>query len=349
MSGATGGDGAIDVGIIGVGVVGCGGMGSWHAGNLAAQPGVRLVAVADMNPDAASSLAARVGARVDDADALIQAADVDAVVVASSDDSHARYVTAALAASKPCLVEKPLAVTLDDARAILDAEVAAGQQLLRVGFMRELDPAHAQVADALGLLGPVTKVRCVHRNVDAAPRPVTLLFAQSIIHDIHSVRWLTGQEFAAVTVHVAERPDGFRDVLMIGELTGGALAVIEFEDQGFAYEVQVEVTTVGGMAATLPHPRAVRRSGGKEALLVGADWFARFEDAYRLEIEEWTRTLRPTSPTNAQSAAPGPTAWDGFAAQVVADAAERAMVSGAKVVVELPERPALYGTPSGAA
>ncbi len=310
-------------------------MGGWHADNLARQPGLSVVAVADPVGASAERVASKVGARVVDGVDAVAAADVDAVVIASTDDTHARFAVAAIEAGKPCLIEKPLGATLAQADEVLQAELLADRRLVRLGFMRELDPAHVQVAATVAELGPVTKIRCVHRNVDQAPRPVELLFAQSLIHDIHTIRWLSGDEIVAVRVHVVDRPDGFRDVFMVCRLAGGGLGLIEFEDQGFAYEVQVEVTAVGGMAATLPHPRSVRREAGNESLPVGADWFARFEDAYRLEIEDWAATL-------ADGALRGPTTWDGYAAQVVAEAAKRSIGEDAEIVVSLQDRPDLY-------
>lgn len=326
-----------EVGVeVGVGVVGCGGMGSWHAANVARQPGLRVVAVADVVPAAAERLGAELGARVIDGDALVAADEVDAVVVASSDESHAHYACATLALGKPCLLEKPLGDTIAQADQILDAELAAGRRLIRLGFMRELDPAHAQVAAALAELGPVTSIRGMHRNVDQVTRPVEILLSQSLIHDVHTVRWLSGSEIDAVTTHLVERTDGFRDILLVCRLASGAVAVLQFEDQGFAYEVHVEVTAEGGMAATLPHPRAVERRAGREGLAVGADWFARFEDAYRLEIEEWAMTLADGVPR-------GPSTWDGYAAQLVIDAATRSLASGTEEAVALRSKPALYG------
>ena len=320
-----------------VGVIGCGGMGTWHAHNLAAQPGVTVVAAADAVPEAAQNVADALGAQVMDGMDVCASPDVDAVLIASSDDTHAQFAVATIQAGKACFLEKPLGATLDQAQEVLDAEVAAGQRLTRVGFMRELDPAHVQVAEAVAGLGQITRVRCVHRNVDAAPRDVDLLFAQSLIHDIHTIRWLTGQEFRRVTVHVVPRDDGFRDILLVGELENGSIGTIDFEDHAFAYEVQVEVTAAGGMAATLPHPRAVVRSAAAESLRVGTDWFARFEEAYRIEIEEWCRAVQ------AGATATGPSVWDGYAAQVVARAGEVAIFSGAPADITLPDKPSMYG------
>ncbi len=320
---------------VGVGIVGCGGMGAWHARNLAVQPGIEVRAVADAAPEVAARVAEAVGARVVDGLDVVTADDVDAVVIASPDDTHATFAVATVEAGKRCLLEKPLAHTIDEARAILAAEVAAGRRLIRVGFMRELDPAHMELAAVVAELGRVTRVRCVHRNVDAQPREVDAIFSQSLVHDFHTIRWLTGREPARITVRAVTRDDGFRDMLVVVELDDGSLATVDFEDHAFAYEVLVEVTATGGMASTLPHSLVRIRRDGTESIAVGADWFDRFEDAYRIEIEEWARTLR-------DGTVAGPSVWDGYAAQAAAHAAEVALVSGSPAGVHLPDRPALY-------
>ena len=310
-------------------------MGTWHAHNLVAQPDIEVAAVADIVDAAAETLAHAVDARVEPAPGIVHCPDIEAILIASSDDTHARFATEAIQVGKPLFLEKPIGGTVDQALMVLDWEVEFGRRITRVGFMRELDPAHVEIRNSLRDLGPITKIRCVHRNVDPSPRPLDKIFVQSLIHDIHTVRWLTGQEFARVTVHNVARPDGFHLVLMVGELADGTLATVEFEDQGFAYEVQVEVTAVGGMVSTLPHPRTVTRRDAAESLKIGTDWFGRFDDAYRLEIEDWARALHRWQPS-------GPTVWDGYAAQVVAEAGERALLEGRSVDIELPEKPALY-------
>jgi len=322
---------------VGVAIIGCGGMGSWHANNLASQPGVTVVAVADAYEPSAVAVAEHTGARVMNALEAINDSAVDAVLIASNDETHSRFAVSTIDAGKFCFLEKPLGATLQQAESVLFAETSLGRIVTRVGFMRELDPAHAQVKARLASLGEVTRVRCVHRNVDASQRDASSLFAQSMIHDIHTIRWLSGQEFVRVSVHVADRADGFRDVLLVGELSEGALGTIDFEDQGFAYEVQVEVTAERGMAATLPHPRSVVKTAEEQSMFVGADWFGRFEDAYRLEIEQWCRSI-----TGVASEPGGPTVWDGYAAQVVAGAGVDAMISGNSVDVDLMTRPTIY-------
>ncbi|NIR41639.1 MAG: Gfo/Idh/MocA family oxidoreductase, partial [Actinobacteria bacterium] len=68
---------------------------------------------------------------------------------ACPDGFHAGYLRAALQRGLPTLCEKPLTVELDDARAVVDAEVALGRRLVQVGFMRVYDERHVQVAEAL--------------------------------------------------------------------------------------------------------------------------------------------------------------------------------------------------------
>ena len=324
---------------IGIGIIGCGGMGSWHADNVDRQPGLRVVAAADLVPRAAAAVADRLGAEVRDGHDAIASDDVHAVLIASTDDTHAEYAVAAIEAGKPCFLEKPLGTTMAHAQAILDAERGAGRRLVRVGFMRELDPAHAEVEAALAELGPITRVRSVHRNVDPEHRDIDTIFSQSLIHDIHTIRWLSGDEIIAVRSHVVDRPDGHRDIHLVCQLAGGGLGLVDFEDQAFAYEVQVEVTAVGGIVSTVPHPRTVVKRSGTERLAVGADWFGRFAEAYRLEIEQWAATLQAAEPGDSPQ---GPSVWDGFAAQAVAVAAQQSILGRCDVVVETPARPALY-------
>src|ERR1051325_6171185 len=96
-----------------VGVVGVGVMGADHARKIASViSGAELVAVSDFDATVAEAVAAEFGARVHrDGFALIEDADVDAVIIATRDDTHAELVRASLHAGKPVMCEKPLAPT----------------------------------------------------------------------------------------------------------------------------------------------------------------------------------------------------------------------------------------------
>ena len=100
-------------GQLGVGVVGVGAIGRRHAENLALRiPRARLVAVADVNPDAARTVAADLGAArwFTTADELAADPDVEAVVVASSHHGHLEGIQAAARNRKDVFCEKPIAL-----------------------------------------------------------------------------------------------------------------------------------------------------------------------------------------------------------------------------------------------
>ena len=107
------------------GVIGAGVFGGYHARQYARQEGVVLSAVLDPHPERAAELAAPLGGRAfHDLEAFLDAVDV--VTVASPATTHAEYALAALAADKPVYVEKPIAVSRDDAARIGALAAARG-------------------------------------------------------------------------------------------------------------------------------------------------------------------------------------------------------------------------------
>src|SRR5512133_2281395 len=103
-----------------IGVIGAGAMGSLHVRLLASDVrGAQLVAVADIERERAAQLAREVGVRaIGDGCELIASPDVDAVVVASSPQTHEDLVRACLEAGKRVLCEKPLATSAAASRRI---------------------------------------------------------------------------------------------------------------------------------------------------------------------------------------------------------------------------------------
>ncbi len=90
---------------------------------------------------------------------MLSEQDVDTVVVCSPDSTHARYVTAALAADRDVVVEKPLATTYRDLRDIARAERASGGTV-RVAFNYRYNTAHSEVRRLLaeGTIGDIGSV-----------------------------------------------------------------------------------------------------------------------------------------------------------------------------------------------
>lgn len=120
------------------GFIGAGIMGSIHLQQFAAHPEVEITAVADLDPARRDAARENHGLRTvfDDGDALLRSAEVDAVVIATHNNDHARYAIAALDAGKHVLLEKPMATSTAEARAILDAEQRSTGKLLIGHHMR---------------------------------------------------------------------------------------------------------------------------------------------------------------------------------------------------------------------
>ena len=333
-------------GTLRVGVIGTGGMGGRHARNLAHRvAGAEVAAVMDADEGRAAAVALECGgAKVfSSGPALIADPAVDAVLIASPDSTHADLTVACIEAGKPVLCEKPLGVDIADAKRVLDAEVAAGRKLVQVGLMRTYDPRHAALKQAIdeGAIGRPLLFRGIHTNlrVDRIRTAVEVI-VKAAVHDIHSARWLMGDEVAAVytshVVDVPEHPESTRLVLLQLTFRVGGLATIEVDvDSGYGYEVVAEVSGERGALRTPSFTSPVLRKDGGASRAVEPNWLERFATAYRLEAQAWVGAAKAGSATGA-------TAWDGYAAMRVADAAARSIASGRAEAVPDEPRPALY-------
>src|SRR5215469_5089902 len=129
---------------LGIGVLGVGEMGKRHAENLRRLvPEARLVAVADAAAERARQVASELElenfyVKLED---MLDRKDIDAILIATPDKFHAQAVKLAAGAGKAVLCEKPLALCLTDAHAVLEA-VSKARTALQVGFMRRYDPAY---------------------------------------------------------------------------------------------------------------------------------------------------------------------------------------------------------------
>ncbi len=333
---------------IAIGVIGAGGMGARHAQNIARLiSGARVAAVYDLDTARAEqSAAACGGARVArDPEDLIGDAAVDAVVIASPDPTHSGLARMCLTSQKPVLCEKPLGTTPQEARLVVDAEVAGGRRMVSVGFMRRFDPQHAGVRQVIdsGQIGRPVLFKGFSRNPMIGPHlPVETLMTNSVIHDLDSTRWLMQQEITEVFVRgIRTRPtfsDATLDLLMLHlSLGDSALATIEATlAVEYGYEIAAEVVGESGTAETLQPDVAMVRSQKQRVLPVAQDWLVRFQPAYLIEVQEWTNSLR-----EGRRFA-GASAWDGYMASLIAEACVQSVRSGVAVKIPLPVMPEIY-------
>jgi myo-inositol 2-dehydrogenase/D-chiro-inositol 1-dehydrogenase len=329
-----------------VAVIGVGMIGQDHIRRLSTVlSGARVVAVSDVDADRAKEIAATVGAAAcATGEEAVVAADVDAVMVTSWGGSHEQYVTAAIAAGKPVFCEKPLADAQDACARILDVEVAHGARLVQVGFMRRYDPAYRalkQVVDS-GTIGAPLIMHCGHRN-PSVPAHYTreMAIVDTAVHEIDLVRWLFGEEITAVRVLVPRKSKNggeLQDPLMvIFEMASGAIVDVEVSvNIRYGYDIRGEIVGEEGTVALADSGPVTVRLGGTVSRSVPADWRERFIRAYDIEIQEWLDGVAAGAPAS------GPSSWDGYAAQVVAEAGLAALASGERATVSLRDQPALY-------
>jgi predicted dehydrogenase len=144
---------------LGIGIIGFGRIGAEHAGWIAASAHARPVAVADATPARQALARDRGLAAYEGIDAMLADPAVEAVVVATPTAMHFEHTTAALAAGKHVLVEKPMALDLPQARALVEDAERRGLVLSVFHNRRwDLDYLTLKQAIAAGTLGRVINV-----------------------------------------------------------------------------------------------------------------------------------------------------------------------------------------------
>lgn len=328
-----------------VGLIGAGIMGADHAKILSQQiPGVSLHYICDADAARAKSVAGASGALHVTSDPLAVIADksVDAVLIASPDHTHAPLTKACVELGKPVLCEKPLSQNSAECLDVIAAEVKGGKRLVQIGFMRRFDPAYAEMKAALekGLIGPALMMHNFHRNV-SAPSNFTgqMAITNSAPHEFDIARFVLDTDYASITVF---RPD-FRDagktgapVFMVLKTVDGQLVNVEINNNAaYGYDVRGELVGEKG-SVFLRSPLASELHVNLQCVTSYAeDWRPRFAEAYRLQNSAWLKSIETGVPVGAS-------AWDGYAATLIAEAGVRSLEKSAPVQVAPVLKPSLY-------
>jgi myo-inositol 2-dehydrogenase / D-chiro-inositol 1-dehydrogenase len=319
--------------MIRVGVIGVGVMGADHARKLArVVSGATVTAVADFDAGVAAAVADEVGAvALDSGIAVIDDPTVDAIVVATRDDTHADLVRAAVQARKPVLCEKPLAPTAAECRRLVDECTAAGATaLVTVGFMRRFDPPYVALREGVraGDCGAPLLAHCVSRTVQSYPGgDSAATVTNSAIHELDVMPWLLDSPIVEVSWQAgrsAGQAVGRRDPQLYLLRTASDVLITSelFLNARYGYDIRCEVVMETGVCALTQPTHVVFDSQRTRAVDYPADWIPRFDDAYRLELQEWIDSLRHGRRSTLAGVA------DGLRAALVADALIESMNSG---------------------
>jgi len=319
---------------------GAGRIGSIHAANLMANGGTSLRYVIDVNEAAARELAGKYDAQVADTKKALADPEVDAVIIASSTDTHADLAIAAARAGKAIFCEKPIDLSLKRVDACL-AAVRKAKVPMFVGFNRRFDPSFAALHARIGRgdIGKVEQVIVSSRDPGLPPMGYLAVsggkFRDMTIHDFDMARWLLGEEPVEIFAYgsclvdpaVAKAGDIDSSMVLMKTRSGKLCHINNSRRAAYGYDQRIEVHGAKGrLMAGNRTPTSVELANGEA---VSADkpmyfFLERYADAYRAELAAFVAALA------AGKAMPvGPE--DGRQALVLAEAALKSHQTGKAV------------------
>jgi len=343
-----------------IGVLGCGPIAQFaHFDACRKGRNTDLYAVCDAAPDlldrmAATHAPAKTYARYED---MLGDPQVEAVIVATSDQFHVPLCTQALDAGKHVFVEKPLGVSVEECdalRAHVHAVRARGHRVFQVGNNRRFDPgvmsAHRFVRDEIGGLIAFKAWYCdstLRYTMTDNLQPIAIASANALrpggnpkadkrryfmlthgSHLVDSARFLAG-EIEAVSARLIERYDSYCWFVSV-EFAGGHVGHLDLTvplrgDFQEGFQIYGEFGSVYGK---IPLPW-YHKSGEVECFSVKDRQYRRVlgEDAYtyKLQLEAFADSVLDNAPQT------GATVDDGAAAMRAMVAIARAVVSGERV------------------
>lgn len=253
--------------MIGVALIGCGRAGLIHAHNLKNRiPGVCLSALADPVPEALAAAKEELGVErtYTDWHDVLALSDIDAVYIVSPTKYHCEIVVAAAEAHKQIFCEKPMAMTEEECDIMMEAVKKNGVKL-QLGFMRRFDESYMQAKEMIdaGEIGDVVLIKS-HTRGPSTPKPWMYdirksngPLAEVNSHDIDTLRWFSGSEFASLYAIGGnyrspdariEFPDFYDNVLLTGSFASGAQGCIDgSQGVGYGYDAECEILGTRGV------------------------------------------------------------------------------------------------------
>jgi UDP-N-acetylglucosamine 3-dehydrogenase len=259
-----------------VGVIGAGFIGAIHLSAYATMPEVEVVGVADARPETAAGGAALVGARpYSSYEDLVEAEDVEVVDVCLPTAYHRDLALRAARAGKHVILEKPIARTLEDAEAILEA-FSGTENRLFVGHVVRFFPEYVKIKEMMdaGELGTVGVARTSRRSPFltgwndwyADWRMSGGVLLDLVIHDFDFLRWTLGEVERVYACGVLGREYNRLDYALVTlRFEGGAIAHVEGQwgyPGPFNYSIEVAGSRALVTADSTESPPPVELRGG---------------------------------------------------------------------------------------
>lgn len=323
-----------------VGLLGAGRIGTVHAKAIDAHSGSTLCAIADAIAQSAEKLAAEHGVAARTVDQIIADPDIDAVLIATSTDTHSELIEAATSAGKAVLCEKPVDLNLERARACLKVSQANGKPVM-VGFNRRFDPSFAALK-AASLAGEIGKSELLSiTSFDPSPPPIDYvkvsggLFRDMMIHDFDMANFIMGdlpESISAIGSAIVDANIGIAGDVDTAVATlrylDGRIAVIKNSRRAvYGYDQRLELLGSEGhlQVLNMPENLLVKSTHAGVTNARPTHFFLeRYMPAYEAEWSVFVDAV-------VNDTAVPVTLEDGVAALTMAEAATRSAASGQSV------------------
>ena len=315
-----------------IAVVGTGRMGSVHVRNIVRQiPDAELVAVCDIRLEVAQAVADECGIQrvVRDYHELLNDQEIEAILIASSTDTHAFIMKDVARAGKHIFCEKPLALELDKIDEALAAVEKSGVKL-QVGFNRRFDKSFQRVREivASGEIGYPCILSITNRDPDFPAmeflRVSGGIFLDLAIHDFDMIRYQVGEVqeiYAAGGVLIEPKLKEFGDIdtdVVVLKFTNSAVGTINNSRKAvYGYDQRLEVFCSNGTAIATNEAETTAVKGNQDGFLSAKPpyfFMQRYAPCYVEEVRQFIECVRDDKPTPTTGA-------DGRAAVVLGYAA----------------------------
>ena len=298
-----------------IAVIGTGRMGSVHTRNIARLiPEADLVAVCDIRLEVAQAVADELGIQrvVKDYHDLLDDPEIEAILIASSTDTHAFIMKDVAMAGKHIFCEKPLALELDKIDEALEVVEKAGVKL-QVGFNRRFDKSFQKVREIVtsGEIGRPCILRITNRDPDFPAMEFLHvsggIFLDLAIHDFDMVRFQLGEVvevYAAGGVLVEPKLNEFGDIdtdVVILKFANGAVGTIDNSRKAvYGYDQQLEVFCSNGTAMANNEAETTIMKGNQQGFLSAKPpyfFMQRYAPCYVDEVRRFIECVRDDTPT----------------------------------------------------
>lgn len=290
-----------------IALIGAGRIGQVHARAVAALPNVQIKYVVDVVDSAAQSLADITGAFVASVEEVFADENINAVIIASSTDTHAELLNLCAKHNKPVFCEKPIDHDIKRASAcvkrINDANVHCG-----LGFNRRHDPQFKRLKDQVdqGRIGQLESLIITSR--DPSPPPVEYvavsggLFVDMMIHDFDMARFILGEEpetlyatgSCLIDPAIGEAGDVDTATVTMTTASGKQVVISNSRRANYGYDQRIEAFGSKGMLQAGNNTETNLMYTGEQGVSGETPlhfFLERYEKAYQNELNDFFNSL----------------------------------------------------------